>query len=54
MPINSYSEVYFFEVSGSLTSLKSQTRVPQLKVPPGGLMLRTFLSSKKSIDLSGI
>ena len=27
---------------GSLTSLKSQTRDPQLKVTPGGLVLRIF------------
>ena len=27
-----------------LTSLKSQTRDPQLKIPPGGLVLRIFTS----------
>ena len=35
-------------------SLKSQTRDPQLKVPPGGLVLRIFTSWKKSINLSRI
>ena len=37
----------FFQVWGSLTSPKSQTRDPQLKVPPpGGLVLRIFTSWK--------
>ena len=35
-----------FEAWGSLTSLKSQTRESQLKVPPGGLVLRIFMSWK--------
>ena len=30
----------FFQTLGSSTSLKSQTRIPQLKVLPGGLVLR--------------
>ena len=37
MPIKFYSEAYFFQAWGSLTSLKSQTRDSLLKVPPGGL-----------------
>ena len=37
----------FFQAWGSLTSLKSQTRDPQLKVPPGGLVLRIFTNLKK-------
>ena len=36
----------FFQVWGSLTSLKSQTRNPKLKVPSGGLLLRIFMSWK--------
>ena len=36
----------FFQAWGSLTSLKSQSRDPQLKVPPGGLVLMIFMSSK--------
>ena len=43
-----------FQAWGSLTSLKSQTRNPQLKVPPGGLVLRIFTSWKKYIDLSRV
>ena len=42
MPIKFCSEAYFFQALGSLTSLKSQTRDPQLKVPPGGVVLRIF------------
>ena len=34
----------FFQVRGSLTSLKSQTRDPQPKIPPWGLGLRIFTS----------
>ena len=30
-------------------SLKSQTRDPQLKVPPGGLVLRIFTSRKNPL-----
>ena len=41
-----WSGVYFFQAWGSLMSLKSQTRDPQLKVPPGGLVLRIFTSWK--------
>ena len=33
----------FFQAWGSLTSLKSQTRDPQLKVPPGRLLLMIFM-----------
>ena len=35
-----------FQAGGSLTSLKSQTRDPQLKVPPGGLVLKVFTFRK--------
>ena len=38
----------FFQARGSLTSLKFQTRDLQLKVPPGGLVLRIFTSWKNS------
>ena len=49
MPIKFCSETYFFfQAWGSLTSLKSQTRDPQLKLPPGGLVLRIFTSWKKN------
>jgi hypothetical protein len=48
------SEVYFFQASGSLTSLKSQTRDPQLKVSPGGLCDQNFYVLKKPIDLNRI
>ena len=43
----------FFRVWGSLTSLKSRTRDPQLKVLPGGLVLRIFTSWKnpRTLDL---
>ena len=34
----------FFQAWSCLTSLKSQTRDPQLKVPTGGLVLRIFTS----------
>ena len=44
----------FFQDLVSLTSLKCQTRDPQLKVPPGGHLLRSVTSWKKSIDLSRI
>ena len=37
----------FFQAWGSLTSLKSQTRDPQLKFPPGGLVLGIFTFWKK-------
>ena len=46
MPIKFCSNAYFFQAWGSLTSLKSQTRDLRLKVPPGGLVLRTFTSWK--------
>ena len=46
MPIKYCSGAYLFQAWGSLTSLKSQTRYPQLKVPPGGLLLRSFTSWK--------
>ena len=35
MPIKFCSDAYFFQACGSLTSMKSQTRDPHLKVPPG-------------------
>ena len=43
----------FFQAWGSLTSLKSQTRGPQLKVPPGGLVLRIFTSWKNPSTSAG-
>ena len=43
-----------FQAWGSLTSLKFQTRDHQLKLPPGGLVLRIFTSWKKSIYLSRV
>ena len=52
MTIKFCSEAYFFQAWGSLSSLKSQTRDPKLKDPPGGLVLRIYTSWKKSIDLS--
>ena len=36
----------FFQALGSIASLKSQTRDLQVKVPPGGLVLRIFTSLK--------
>ena len=36
----------FFQAWGSLTNLKSQTWDTQLKLPPGGLVLRIFTSWK--------
>ena len=41
-----FAQRTIFQAWGSLTSLKSQTRDPQLKVPPGGLVLRIFMSWK--------
>ena len=38
--------IFFFQVWASLTSFKSQTWDPQLKVLPGGLVLRIFTSWK--------
>ena len=38
----------FFQAWGYLTSLKYQTRDPQLKFPPGGLELRIFTSWKNA------
>ena len=46
MSIKFCSDAYFFQACGSLTSLKSQTQDPRLKVPPGGLVLRIFTSWK--------
>ena len=43
----------FFQAWGSLTSLKSQTRDPQLKVPPRGLVLRIFTSWKNPSTSAG-
>ena len=42
-----------FQAWGSLMSLKSQTRDPQLKVPPGGLVLRIFRSWKNPLTSAG-
>ena len=42
-----------FQARGCLTSLKSQTRDPQLKVPPGGLVLRIFTSWKNPSTSAG-
>ena len=44
----------FFQAWGSLTSLKSQTRYPQVKVPPGGLVLKIFTSWKVHRRQSGL
>ena len=42
-----------FQAWYSLTGLKSQTRDPQLKVPPGGLLLRIFTSWKSPSTSAG-
>ena len=42
-----------FQACGSLTSLKSQTRDPQLKVPSGGLVIRIFTSWKNPSTSAG-
>ena len=42
-----------FQAWGSLTSLKSQTWDLQLKVPPGGLVLRIFTSWKNPSTSAG-
>ena len=42
-----------FSGLSSLTSLKSQTRNPQLKVLPGGLVLRIFTSWKNASSSAG-
>ena len=52
MAIKFCSEIYF-QAWGSFTSLKSQTRDPQLKVPPGGLGLRLFTSWKNPLTSAG-
>ena len=44
----------FFQAWDSLTSLKSQTRDPQLKVPLGGLLLRIFMSWKNPSTSAGL
>ena len=43
----------FFQAWRSLTSLKFQTREPQLKVNPGGLVLRIFTSWKNPSTSAG-
>ena len=43
----------FLQAWGPLTSLKSQTRDLQLKVPPGGLVLRIFTSWKNPSTSAG-
>ena len=40
------AQMHIFQAWGSLTSLNSQTRDPQLNVPPGGLVLRICTSWK--------
>ena len=52
MSIKFCSEAYFFQAWGSLTGLKSQTRDPHLKFPPGGLVLRIFTFWKKNPSTS--
>ena len=52
MPIN-FSQRPIFQAWGSLTSLKSQTRDPDPKVPPGGLVLRIFTSWKNDSTSAG-
>ena len=54
MSIKFWSEAYCFQAWRSLTSLKYQTRDPQLKVPPGGHVLRIFTSWKNPMDLSRV
>ena len=41
-----FAQMPIFQAWGSLASLKSQTRDPQLKVPPRGSVLRIFMSWK--------
>ena len=53
MPINFLLRGLFFQAWGSLTSLKSQTRDPQIEVPPGGLVLRIFTSWKNPSTSAG-
>ena len=43
---STFSQRPIFQAWGSLTSLKSQTRDPPLKVSSGGLVLRIFMSKK--------
>ena len=43
----------YFQAWGSSTSLKSQTRDPQHKVSPGGLLLRIFKSWKNASTSAG-
>ena len=45
MLIKFFSEAYFSRLEILLMSLKSQTRDPQLKVPPRGLVLKNPLTS---------
>ena len=54
MPIEFCSKAYFFQASGSLTSLKSQTQHPQLKSPSWRTCAQDFYVLKKSIDLSRV
>ena len=48
-----FAQSPIFSELSSLKSLKSQTRDPQLKVPPGGLVLRIFTSWKNSSTSAG-
>ena len=48
-----FAERPIFQAWVSLTSLKSQARGPQLKVPPGGLVLRIFTSWKSPSTSAG-
>ena len=43
-----FAQSLLFQAWGSLMSMKSHTRDPQLKVPPGGLVFSIFTSWKNS------
>ena len=45
--------IKFFQAIDSLTRLKSQTQDPQLEVPPGGFVLRTFYVLKNPSTSAG-
>ena len=48
-----FAQKPIFEAWGFLTSLKSQTREPRIKVPPGGLVLGIFTSWKNPSTSAG-
>ena len=48
-----FAQRSIFSGLGFFTSLKSQTRDPQLTVPPGGLFLRIFTSKKNASTPAG-